>query len=78
MARPNFKTTASKTNGTPVSADRSAAAKRAWDTIRANRLAGFATSAARDAAAKAAPAKAAKAPKAKARKEREPETASKS
>jgi hypothetical protein len=52
-----------KTCGRPfVNEERSSAAKRAWDTIRANREAGFKTSAERLAAAKAEEAK--KAPKA--------------
>jgi hypothetical protein len=54
-----------KTCGRPfVSEERSSAAKRAWDTIRANREAGFKTTAERLAAVQAQ--EAAKAPKAKA------------
>jgi hypothetical protein len=58
-----------KTCGRPfVNQERSESAKRAWDTIRANREAGFKTSADRLAAAKAEEASKKEAPKAKAPK----------
>jgi len=67
MARPIIKaakTTSTKKTGEPVNADRSAAAKRAWVTIRANRAAAAAALAAKTEPT--TPAKGRKARKAKA------------